>query len=135
MMMTTNQIFCIRQILKKSWSTVEKCIRINTEKASDSFRREVLYIILAEYDKYKKLGWLIQTCLNETCCKVDKAKHFCGSFSIQNEFEQGDILQSLLLKFIPEIASRMVQENQDGLKLSPISYWSVLIMIIFWAKL
>jgi hypothetical protein len=48
---TTDQIFCVRQILKKKWEYNETVhqLFIEFKKAYDSVRREVLYNILIEY--------------------------------------------------------------------------------------
>jgi hypothetical protein len=54
---TTDQIFCIRQILEKKWEyngTVHQLF-IDFKKAYDSVRREVLYIILIESGTPSKL--------------------------------------------------------------------------------
>jgi hypothetical protein len=48
---TTDQIFCIRQILEKEWEYNETVhqLFIDFKKAYDSVRREVLYSILIEF--------------------------------------------------------------------------------------
>jgi hypothetical protein len=48
---TTDQIFCIRQILEKKWEYSETVhqLFIDFKKAYDSVRREVLYNILIEF--------------------------------------------------------------------------------------
>jgi hypothetical protein len=48
---TTDQIFCIRQILEKKWEYNETVhqLFIDFKKAYDSVRREVLYSILIEF--------------------------------------------------------------------------------------
>jgi hypothetical protein len=54
---TTDQIFCIRQILEKKWEsngTVHQLF-IDFSKAYDSIRREVLYNILIEFGIPRKL--------------------------------------------------------------------------------
>jgi hypothetical protein len=45
---TTDQIFCIRQILEKKWEYNETSYS-DFKKAYDSVRREVLYNILIEF--------------------------------------------------------------------------------------
>jgi hypothetical protein len=64
---TTDQIFCIRQILEKKWEYNETVHRlfIDFKKAYDSVRREVLYNILIEFGVPMKLVRLIKMCLNE----------------------------------------------------------------------
>jgi hypothetical protein len=65
---TTDQIFCIRQILEKKWEYNETVhqLFIDFKKAYDSVRREVLYNILIEFGVPMKLVRLIKMCLNET---------------------------------------------------------------------
>jgi hypothetical protein len=69
---TTDQIFCICQILEKKWEYNETVhqLFINFKKAYDSVRREVLYNILIELGVPMKLVRLIKMCLNETYSKV-----------------------------------------------------------------
>jgi hypothetical protein len=71
--LTTNQIFCIRQILEKYWEYNETVhqLFIDFKKAHDSVRREVLYNILIEFGVLIKLVRLIKMCLNETYCKIN----------------------------------------------------------------
>jgi hypothetical protein len=54
---TTDQIFCIRQILEKKWEYNETVhqLFIDFTKAYDSVRREVLYNILIEFGIPMKL--------------------------------------------------------------------------------
>jgi hypothetical protein len=80
---TTDQIFCIRQILKKKWEcngTVYQLF-INFRKACDSVRREVLYKILIEFGIPRKLVSLIKMCLNETYNKIRIGKLFVWCIS------------------------------------------------------
>jgi hypothetical protein len=65
-------------------------------KAYDSVRREVLYKILIEFGKPRKLVRLIKMCLNETYSKIRIGKHLSGAFPIQNSLKQGDALSPLL---------------------------------------
>jgi hypothetical protein len=54
---TTDQIFCIRQILEKKWeyNETEHQLSIDFKKAYDSVRREVLYTILTDFGVPMKL--------------------------------------------------------------------------------
>jgi hypothetical protein len=65
---TTDRIFCIRQILDKKWEYDEEVhqLIINSKKAYDSVRKEVLYNILIEFCIPMKPVRLIKMCLNET---------------------------------------------------------------------
>jgi hypothetical protein len=65
---TTDQIFCIHQILERKWEYNETVhqLFIDFKKAYDSVRREVWYNILIEFGIPMKLVRLIKMCLNET---------------------------------------------------------------------
>jgi hypothetical protein len=92
---TTDQIFCIRQILEKKFEYNETVhqLFIDFKKAYDSVRREVLYNILnilIEFGLPMKLVGLIKMCLNETYSKVRIGKHLSDRFPIQNGLKRGD---------------------------------------------
>jgi hypothetical protein len=62
----TDQIFYIWHILQKKWEyngTVHQPF-IDFKKAYNSVRREVLYNILTEFGRPRKLAGLIKMCLN-----------------------------------------------------------------------
>jgi hypothetical protein len=111
---TTDQIFCIRQILERKWEYIETVHKlfIDFKKAYNSVRREVLYNILIEFWVPMKLVRLIKMCLNETYSKVRIGKRLSESFPIHNGLEQGDALSALLLNFALEYAIRKVQESR-----------------------
>jgi hypothetical protein len=78
---TTDQIFCIYQILEKKWEYTETV-------------------------HYSHRGWgthdivrLIKLCLHETYSKVHTGKHLSDTFPIQNGLKQGDALSRLLFRF------------------------------------
>jgi hypothetical protein len=62
--LTTDHIFCIRQILEKKWENNEAVHQIFVEfkKAYDSVRREALYNILIVFGILKKLVRLRKMC-------------------------------------------------------------------------
>jgi hypothetical protein len=61
---TTNQVFCIPEILEKSWEYNERVHQLFID--FKKVRREVLYNILIEFGVPMKLVRLIKMCLNET---------------------------------------------------------------------
>jgi hypothetical protein len=88
--LTTDQIFCIHQILEKKWEYNETVhqLFVDFKKAYDSVRREVLYSILIEFGVPMKLARLIKMCSNETYSKVLIGEHLSDNFPIQNGLKQ-----------------------------------------------
>jgi hypothetical protein len=68
---STDQIFCIHQILVKKWEYNETAhhLFLDLKKTYESVRREVLYNIVIEFGVPMKLVRLIKMCLNETYSK------------------------------------------------------------------
>jgi hypothetical protein len=69
-------------MLKKKWEfncTVHQ-VFIDSKKAYDSVRKEVLYAILIEIGITRKLVELIKMCLNETYSTVRIGKHLSDKF-------------------------------------------------------
>jgi hypothetical protein len=74
---TTDQIFCVHQLLEAKWEYNETVhqVFVDFKKAYDSIRRQVLYNILIEFGIPIKLVTMIKICLNETYYKVHVGKH------------------------------------------------------------
>jgi len=80
--LTTDHIFCIRQILEKKWEydVAAHHLFIDVKNAYDSVRREVLCNILIEFSIPMKLVSLIKICLNKTYSRVQVGKHLSDMF-------------------------------------------------------
>jgi len=91
---------------------------IDFKEAYDSVRREVLYIILIEFNIPMKLVRLIKMCLNDTYSRFWVGKNLSDMFPIRNGLKQGETLSPLLFNFAFECTIWSVQVNQAGLKLN-----------------
>jgi hypothetical protein len=113
---TNDQIFCVRQRLRKKLEYNETARQQFADfiKAYGTVRREVLYNILIEFKVLMKLDRLINMCLNESYSKVCIGERLCDNFPIQNVLKQGDALSPLLFNVALEYAISKVQENQGG---------------------
>jgi hypothetical protein len=105
-------------ILKKKCIEAVCQLCIDFKKAYESVRREVLYNILIEFGIPMKLLKLIKMCLNETYRIVWVSKHLSDMLPITSDLKEGGVLSPLLFNFVLEYTNRMVQVNQNCLKLN-----------------
>jgi hypothetical protein len=89
---TTDQIFCIRQILEKKWEYNETVhqIFVDFKKACDSVRKKVLYNILIEFEVPMKLARLVKHKVVGLEINVEKNKYMLLSRH-QNAGQNRDI--------------------------------------------
>ena len=94
-------VFCIRQILEEKWeyNGAVHQLFVESKKAYDSVRREVLCNILIEFGIPLKSVRLTKMCLNETYSRVRVGKHLFDRFPSKNGLKQGDALSPLLFNF------------------------------------
>jgi hypothetical protein len=117
---TTDQIFCIHQILEKKWKYNETVAQlfIGVKKTYDSVRREILYNIFIEFGVHMKVIRLIKMCLNVAYIKVRIGKQLSDNVPIQNGLKQGNDLLPLFFNFALEYAIRKVQEHHVRMQLN-----------------
>jgi hypothetical protein len=74
-------------------------------------------------------------CLNETYSRVRVGKHLSDLFPIRNGFKLGEALPPLRFNFISDYAIMGAQVSQmAGNEMVHISFWFMLMMLIYWAE-
>ena len=73
---------------------------VNLKKASDSFTKEFLYIVLPYSYARMKLLCITKIRLNETYSKISGDKYFSDRFPIKNDLKEEDALSSLIFNFV-----------------------------------
>jgi hypothetical protein len=108
---TTDQIFCIHQVLKMKWEYNETAhqLFVDFKKSYDSVRRQIMYNILIEFGLRIQQVRVIKMCLKEAYSEVGIGKHLSDNFPIQNGLKQGDDLSTLIFNFSLEYANRKEQ--------------------------
>jgi hypothetical protein len=101
---TTDQIFCIPQILQGKWEYNETVYQLFVEfkNTCDSVRREILYTYLTDSGVSMQLVRVIEVCLNETYNNVNMGKHSYDDFPNQN-----DLIKEMSLHACFQIFFRM----------------------------
>jgi hypothetical protein len=109
---TTNQFFCVCQILEKKWdyNGIVQQVFMDFRKACDSVRSKELCNILIEFGIAIKLVRSIKMCLNETYSDI--------CFLFRMIWIQRDAYWLLLLNFALWYVIGKVGENVAGLKLN-----------------
>ena len=96
---TTDNIFCILQILEKKWEYIRavRQLFIDFNKACDSVRWQVLYNILTEFgNPVKWVGLKKYVRLKPVAVWV--CKHLSGMLPIKNVLIQGDAISQFLFE-------------------------------------
>jgi len=105
---TFDHIFCICQIVEKKWEYNEEVhqLFIDSKKAYDSVRREVLCKIRIEFGIPRKLVRLIKMSMTETYSRVRVGKNVSDRFPIRNGLKQGDAISPMFFNFALEYTIR-----------------------------
>jgi hypothetical protein len=103
-MSTTDQIFCIRQIIQKSHAMNRETdhLFIDFKAAYDSINREELWILLAEFGFPNKMTRLLKATLEEVtnCVKIEGS--LSDTFETEIGLRQGDGISTMLFNIALE---------------------------------
>jgi Reverse transcriptase (RNA-dependent DNA polymerase) len=113
---TTDQIFCIRQIIQKSsaMNTETDHLFIDFKAAYDTIDREQLWTIMAEFGFPHKLIRLLKATLTDVECCVKVGGNLSGSFKSEVGLRQGDALSTMLFNIALEGVIRRAGVEMSG---------------------
>jgi Reverse transcriptase (RNA-dependent DNA polymerase) len=115
-MSTTDQIFCIRQIIQKSYemNTETDHLFIDFKQAYDTIDREQLWGIMAEFGFPHKLVRLLKATLEGVVCSVKIEGHLSGAFESEVGLRQGDGISTMLFNIALEGVVRRSGIEKSG---------------------
>jgi hypothetical protein len=115
-MSTTDQIFCVRQIIQKSFdmNTETNHLFIDFKAAYDSINREQLWNLMAEFEFPHKLIRLLKATLTDvvSCVKIEGT--LSGTFKSEIGLRQGDGVSTMLFNIALEGVIRRAGVEKEG---------------------
>jgi hypothetical protein len=115
-MSTTDQIFCIRQIIQKSFdmNTETNHLFIDFKAAYDSINREQLWNLMAEFEFPHKLIRLLKATLTNVVSCVKIEGKLSGTFKSEIGLRQGDGISTMLFNIALEGVVRRAGVEKGG---------------------
>jgi len=111
---TTDHIFVIRQIMKKSYEFAKDLhmVFIDYKQAYDSIDRERLWKILKNVGLQTKLINMIKLCNTNTSSRVKVNNEISSSFTIISGLKQGDAMSPVLYNMALESVIRKIPRTE-----------------------